>query len=211
MSPTYPWRTSAAPVITQPTLVHLRHGTGQAVTMRGAMDDDLSELMSLHARCSRYALSGRYLSPGRVPSRRVQRSLLRTDVALVAHTVTGSMVAIGNLARTDDDPDVAEIAVLVRDDWQARGLGTGVLRQLVAGARISGYDEVVAIAPTVGGWVQSALGRLGEPLLQRTPFGEAVVRLSLAPHHVGLLGPPAVRRAPALHQARVSVSRPGVA
>lgn len=203
MSTTYPWRTSAAATITQSTLVRLTDGA--ALAMRGAVDDDLAELMALHAYCSPRTLTGRYLNDGRSPRRRVQRSLLRTDIALVAHAPLGSLVGIGNVATSDDDPAVAEIAVLVRDDWQGRGLGTGLLRQLVAGARILGYDEVVAIAPTTGSWVQAALARLGTPLLQRTPFGEAVVRLTLAPHHVGLLG------VPTAHTPRVSVSRPGVA
>jgi len=203
MSMTSSWRTTATPTITQPTFAPLADGT--SLTMRGAMDDDLPELLALHARCSPSTLAGRYLADGRAPSRRVQRSLLRTDIALVAHSPAGSMVALGNLARADDDPRVAEVAVLVRDDWQRRGIGTSVLRQLVAGARFHGYDEVVAFAPNGGSWVTDALSRLGEPLLQRTPFGEAVVRLALAPHHVGLMG------APAVHRPRLSISRPGVA
>lgn len=208
MSTTPLWRTSAAPVVTQPTFALLDDGT--TLTMRGAIDDDISELAALHARCSPATMTSRYLS-GRVPSRRVLRALLHTDVALVAHAPNGSMVALGNLARAEEDPGVAELAVLVRDDWQRRGLGSPVVRQLVAGARLRGYREVVAIAPTAGGWLQNELGRLGQPLLQRTPFGEAVVRLSLAPHHVALLGPPAVNRPLAREHDRVTVSRPGVA
>lgn len=203
MSMTTSSTTSATSAITQPTYARLTDGTSLA--MRGAMDDDLPEVLALHARCSSRALAGRYLADGRAPSRRMQRSLLRTHIALVAHSPAGSVVALGNLAPADDDPGIAEVAVLVRDDWQHRGLGTSVLRQLVAGARMHGYDEVVAIAPNGGGWVTGALGRLGDPLLQRTPFGEAVVRLALAPHHRGLLG------APAVHPPRLSVSRPGVA
>lgn len=208
MRTTHTWRTSAAPAASQPTFATLDDGT--VLTMRGSMDDDLPELMALHARCSPGTLTGRYLS-GRTPSRRVQRALLRTDIALVAHTSTGSIVALGNLARAEEDHRVAEVAVLVRDDWQRRGLGRRMLRQLVAGARMSGFYEVVAIAPSAGGWLQAELGRIGEPLLQRTPFGEAVVRLALAPHHVGLLGPPAVNRPLPAGRERIVVSRPGVA
>lgn len=209
MSTTPTWRSSVVPAITQPTLARLDDGF--TLTMRGAIGDDLSELMALHARCSPETLSGRYLTNGRAPSRRAQRALLTTDICLVAHTSAGSMVAMGNLARAEEDPGVAEVAVLVRDDWQGRGLGTSVLHQLVAGARISGYHEVVAIAPRFGGWLPTALGRLGEPLLQRTPFGEAVTRLPLAPHHVALLGPPAAHGRPGYAAGRVAVSRPGVA
>lgn len=159
----------------------------------------------MHARCSRATLSARYLAQGRAPSRRLCRTLLRTDVAVVTFSPTGSLIAMGNLGASDEDSGVAEIAVIVEDAWQHGGLGTTMLRHLVAAARLTGMDEVVAIAPTRGSWTETALVRLGEPLLQRTPFGEAVVRLRLAPHHVGLLAPPAART------RRVVISRAGMA
>lgn len=173
--------------------------------MRSGADADLRELQAMHARCSRSTLDARYLDGGRAPSRRLCKELLRTDVAIVTFSPTGSLVALGNLAGSDEDPQVAEVAVVVEDAWQRGGLGTVMLRHLVAAARLVGHEEVVAIAPTRGSWTEAALARLGEPLLQRTPFGEAVVRLSLAPHHAGLLARPA----PAIR--RVVVSRAGVA
>jgi N-acetylglutamate synthase-like GNAT family acetyltransferase len=178
---------------------------GRSLVVRGALESDLTDLMAMHARCSRRTLLGRYLTGTRPPPRRLARRLLETDIALVVCSPTGSVVGLGNLAAADEDPHVAELAVVVEDSWQGRGVGTAVVRQLVAGARLAGFDEVVTIAPTIGGWTQQALARLGTPLLQRTPFGEAVVRLTLAPHHVGLLGRP-VTQVP-----RVAVSRPGVA
>lgn len=202
MSTTLTWR-SPGVVVRQPTLITLTDG--RALAMRGATDDDLHETMAMHARCGRRTLESRYLIGTRPPSRRHARALLHTDIALVAESPTGSVVGLGNIATAEESPVTAEIAVLVEDDWQGRGIGTGLLHQLVAGARLSGYDEVVAICPTIGGWIQDGLARLGEPLLQRTPFGEAVVRLQLAPHHVGLLGPPADAR------ARTVVTRQGAA
>lgn len=159
----------------------------------------------MHARCGRSTLAARYLTDGRPPSRRLVRALLRTDIALVAMSPFDSVVCLGNLATADEDPGVAEIAVVVDDAWQREGLGSTVVRHLVGSARLSGYREVVAVAPAVGGWVHQTLAELGDPLLQRTPFGEAVVRLELAPHHVGLLAPPVTAA------GRTTISRPGVA
>jgi GNAT superfamily N-acetyltransferase len=190
-------------VITTPTSVISTDG--RSLVMRGALESDLSDLMAMHARCGRATLAARYLTGTRPPSRRLARTLLSTDIALIVLSPTGSIVGLGNVASSDIDPGVAELAAMVQDDWQGQGIGTALVRQLVAGARIAGYDEVVAIAPTTGGWTQGALARFGRPLLQRTPFGEAVVRLELAPHHVGLLGRPVTQ------VARVAVSRPGVA
>jgi len=196
-------RTGVPDVVTQPTLACLSDGA--ELLMRAAVDGDLRELQAMHARCSGTTLAARYLGDGRPPSRRLCRELLRTDVAIAAFSPTGSLIALGNLAGSDEDPQVAEVAVVVEDAWQRGGLGTVMLRHLVAAARLLGYEEVVAIAPTRGSWTEASLARLGAPLLQHTPFGEAVVRLSLAPHHAGLLARPA----PA--SRRVVVTRAGVA
>jgi GNAT superfamily N-acetyltransferase len=176
---------------------------GGELLMRPATDDDVPELMAMHARCSHQTLLSRYLTASRPPSRRLCRQLVRTDVALVAIDPAGSVVGLGNLAGADEDPSVGEIAILVEDDWQGRGLGTAVLRHLVGTARLRGFREVIAVAPRRGTWTEAALARLGPPMLQRTPFGEAVVRVSLAPHHRGLLARPAVV------VPRQSVSRDG--
>lgn len=178
----------------------------RSLVLRGARDEDLSEVQALHARCSPATLASRYFAAGRPPSRRLTRSLLRTDLALVVTASPGTVVALGNVARADEDPEVAELACIVDDHWRDHGLEGALLRQLVGGARLLGYREVVSIAPTTGGWVQQQISRLGPTLLQRTPFGEAVLRLELAPHHIGLLGPPWTPG-----RDRVVVSRPGVA
>ena len=176
---------------------------GRTFLLRGAAQSDLAEVQAMHARCSSSTLSARYLAGGRAPGRQLTKALLETELALVATSPTGAVAALGNLARADEDADVAELAALVQDDWQAGPLGVAVVRQLVGGARLLGYREVVSIAAGDRSWVQECLSRLGDTLLQRTPFGEAVLRLELAPHHRGLLGPPAPEP-----PSRVVVSRP---
>ena len=197
-------RSSRWATATSPTSVAL--ADGRRFTLRGATSSDLAEVQALHARCSPSTLSTRYFANGRAPGRRLTTALLSTDLALVATSPTGALAALGNLAPPDEDADVAELAALVQDDWQDTPLGVAVVHQLVGGARLLGYREVVSIAAADRSWVQECLSRLGETLLQRTPFGEAVLRLELAPHHVGLLGPPAPES-----PRRVVVSRPGVA
>jgi hypothetical protein len=176
------------------------------MTVRGATDADLAGVQALHARCSPATLASRYVAGGRPPGRQLTRALLSTELALVATSPSGSVTALGNLAQAEEDTEVAEVAALVQDDWQYTPLGSAMVRQLVGGARLLGYREVVSIASDTGNWVQEHLARLGDTLLQRTPFGEAVLRLELAPHHVALIGPPAPQS-----PTRVAVSRPGVA
>lgn len=190
--------------VISPTVVPLEDQ--RWLVMRGATPQDLDEVQALHARCSAATLASRYLDGGRAPGRRLTSSLLGTDLSLVVTAAPGTVVALGNVAPAEEDQGVAELAALVDDAWRDIGVEGALLRQLVAGARLLGYHEVVTIAPTSGGWVHQQVSSLGPTLLQRTPFGEAVLRLQLAPHHVGLLGPPASSR-----PARVTVSRPGVA
>ena len=167
-----------------------RLSDGRVLVLRGAEPPDLPELQAMHARCSDETLHGRYLAGPRPPSRRLCLQLLRTEVALVVLSPADSVVALGNLAWDDEQDAVGEVAVLVEDGWQGRGLGTVLLRHLVGAGRLAGLDEVVAVATSRGTWMERGLGRLGPTLNQRTPFGETVVRLALAPHHLALLAGP---------------------
>lgn len=51
---------------------------------------------------------------------------------------TGDGLGVARYIREPDDPDVAEAAVAVVDDWQGRGLGALLLERLTARARSEG-------------------------------------------------------------------------
>jgi len=97
--------------------------------------------------------------------------LLETDISLVEHCPTGSVVASGNLATADEDPAVAEIGVLVEDGWQGLGLCAALLRQLVAGARMAGFGEVavrLGLAPHHRGMLGRAATQTPRTLVSRS-------------------------------------------
>ncbi|MET7749391.1 GNAT family N-acetyltransferase [Micromonospora sp. NPDC005367] len=59
---------------------------------------------------------------------------------MTADGTAESVVAVANLLGEGDE---AEVALLVRDDWQRRGLGSALLRRLVRHADRAGYAALV--------------------------------------------------------------------
>jgi ribosomal protein S18 acetylase RimI-like enzyme len=120
---------------------------GAELGVRPATADDLPGVVELHEACSARSRQRRYLSGASLPSPLRLRRLLEParGLTLVA-TVTGSggqaesVVAMANLIAEGDE---AEVALLVRDDWQRRGLGSALLRRLVGHAERAGYAALV--------------------------------------------------------------------
>jgi len=105
--------------------------SGEELTVRQASAGDVPGLLAMHFRCSRRSRRLRYLSSGSRPNaadltRMVNRRHGRT---LVVARADGDLVAMGNLMHDGDD---AEVALLVEDTWQRRGIGSMLLRRLLA-------------------------------------------------------------------------------
>jgi GNAT superfamily N-acetyltransferase len=64
--------------------------------------------------------------------------------ALVALDESGEIVAVARYIRSGSELKEAEFAIAVTDDWQGRGLGTELLLQLIARARIEGVRRFTA-------------------------------------------------------------------
>ena len=64
--------------------------------------------------------------------------------ALVVLDGTGAIVAVGRFDILDGTPRVAEVAFVVADSWQHRGVGAALFTRLAARAREVGVDVLVA-------------------------------------------------------------------
>ncbi|MFI7467380.1 GNAT family N-acetyltransferase [Nonomuraea sp. NPDC049646] len=83
---------------------------------------------------------------------------------------------MGNLMFTPD-PGIAEMAFLVEDRWQGRGLGTVLARMLVRQARDLGYAEVRATLLADNARMRGLLTTLGASVGRTEDPGVVEARL----------------------------------
>jgi len=126
----------------QPTAVVTADGAG--LVIRRGDQQDLDAVAALHTRCSARSLFARYHSGVRTMPRRLLHRLLTPPRGRTLLAVCGrDVIGIGQLIRTTQ-PEEAEVSLLIEDSWQRNGIGTAVLRRLVATARAEGHRELVA-------------------------------------------------------------------
>jgi len=123
--------------------VALRLPDGTELGVRSATGDDLPGVADLHERCSARSRNRRYHGgSARFAPARLRRLLEPArGVTLLANPtgfspLAAPVVAMANLL---GEGDTAEAALLVRDDWQRRGLGSALLHRLVRHAGQTGY------------------------------------------------------------------------
>ncbi|MGW0803697.1 GNAT family N-acetyltransferase [Nonomuraea sp. NPDC002799] len=98
----------------------------------------------LHDRCSPESRRFRYFtSMPALPPRMFDKLCDRSRGYSLVAGHDGQVVGMANLMFTPD-PGIAEMAFLVEDRWQGRGLGAVLARMLVRAARDLGYAEVRA-------------------------------------------------------------------
>jgi RimJ/RimL family protein N-acetyltransferase len=89
-------------------------------------------------------------------------------------------VGIARYVRDADDPQAAEIAVTIVDDWQGRGLGTELLARLSERARQEGIRRFTALADPGNVAVAALLRNAGARLVGR---GQGTVEYEITLAH----------------------------
>jgi RimJ/RimL family protein N-acetyltransferase len=79
----------------------------------------------------------------------------------------GHGVGIARYVRDPDDPQAAEIAITIVDDWQGRGLGTELLARLSDRARQEGIRRFTALTAADNVAVAALLRNVGARLVRR--------------------------------------------
>jgi len=88
----------------------------------------------------------------------------RHEALIAVHRRTGSGLAVARYIRDNSTPESADLAVTVVDEWQGRGLGTDLTRQLIQRARRNGVCRLTALMSAENDWARKALAKLGVPV-----------------------------------------------
>ncbi|MFE2977778.1 GNAT family N-acetyltransferase [Streptomyces sp. NPDC059258] len=150
---------------------------GNEITVRRADRSDLAAARAMHDRCSQDTLGLRYHGPVADADRYLDHLLSpRFGRTLAVQTASGKLVALGHLLW---DGDETEVALLVEDDWQRRGIGSELLRRLVVLAEEAGCDSVYAVTQSRNTGMVAAMRALELALDYQIEEGTLVITARL--------------------------------
>ncbi len=101
------------------------------------------------------------------------------DMAIVAtiNDVAGEKIlAVGRYIRSSQEEKMAEVAFMVRDEWQNRGMGRALLEQLIEIAKMNGIEGFVASVLHDNKQMMAVFHNAGYSL--KTSFEEGIYTLS---------------------------------
>jgi acetyltransferase len=130
----------------------LKNGT--AVTVRPIRPEDEPALNAFHETLSEHSVSLRYYQPLALSQRVAHERLVRIvqsdydrEMVLVAET-GDKIIGVARLSRERSgvakDPEEAQFALLISDDYQNQGLGSAMLRHLIEVARAEKVTHLMA-------------------------------------------------------------------
>ncbi|MEB3031614.1 GNAT family N-acetyltransferase [[Mycobacterium] nativiensis] len=129
------------------TAVPIQARDGTELLLRPVLPGDSARTLQGHVEFSGETLYRRFMSP-RTPSPALMHYLFEVDY--VDHFVwvvtepDGSFVADARFVRDTEDPTVAEIAFIVGDSYQGKGIGTLLLGAVAVIARLEGIEKFTA-------------------------------------------------------------------
>jgi len=144
---------------------------GATIAIRPIRPDDEPLMVDFHERLSERSVYFRYFHLLHLSQRTAHERLTRVcfidydrGMALVAERENAKgvheLLGIGRLTRVHGANE-AEMAVLVSDDFQARGLGTELLRRLIEIGRAEKFERITADILAENRGMQRICERLG--------------------------------------------------
>ncbi len=173
-----------------PRTVHLRGGA--AVLLRPIRSEDAPALTRLYDRLSPESAYQRFFAVMRRLPPDWARILADVDhdrrAAIAALGPGGELVGVARYSVLED-PGEAEIALVVEDAWQGRGLGTILLSALFEHAESRGIARFLAYVLADNQRMMRLIERVGRLTARSLSSGVASLRFTHLPVSPG--GPPA--------------------
>jgi GNAT superfamily N-acetyltransferase len=162
------------------------------IEIRPIEPDDKEALASGFDRLSERSRYRRFLSPRGPLTAAELRYFTEVDhqnhEALVAvDPQTGEGVGVARFVRSEEDSEVAEMAVAVADDWQGHGVGSRLTAALAKRARQEGISSFTALALAQNDAMVNLLEELGEVHTGQTRLGTVELTVALPEAGVGRL------------------------
>ncbi len=151
---------------------------GAPILIRPIRADDKRMLENGLRHLSDESVQRRFLTPKSSFSRAELRYLTEVDdrdhVALVVEypaEPVRRLIAVARFVRLADDPDAAEVAIVVADEWQGRGIGSRLAELLADRARGGGIRRFTATMASDNVPAHRLMAKLTRSLEQRHAGG----------------------------------------
>src|SRR3954452_23051671 len=160
------------------------------VTIRPIEAGDFERLREVWDGMSELSRRRRFLAPssGDITDADIQYLVdvdQRRHETLLALGDNARALGVARSVRTPGDPEAAEVAVVVVDDWYRRGLGTALLDRLTERARENGIKRYNAIVSEDNDVVLGALDRAGATRTGTSDEGEIEYVFELPSEGIG--------------------------
>jgi len=159
---------------------------GTQLLIRRIRPDDKPLLQQALSNLSELSVQRRFLGPKPRFSQAELRYLTEVDdrnhVALVAESPSGpsrQLIGVARFVRDPENPESAEVAIVVADYWHGRGVGSTLARELASRARVLGIRCFTASMASDNRPARRLFEKLTDGLEQR-PGPHGVSELSLA-------------------------------
>ena len=172
-----------AAATTTSTLLTLRDR--QRILLSPATAEDTANLADLLLRLSPQTIRLRYLSTRSFTTETAWAEAERmaqgraTLVATPVQRAFAETIAVAELVPDRADPAIGHLGIVVRDDWQAHGIGTALVRELLTYAPALGFATVRADLLAENAGARRLLAPLDFPRTTATRYGETQVLLHL--------------------------------
>ncbi|MEV1330516.1 GNAT family N-acetyltransferase [Micromonospora costi] len=154
-------------------------GDGTTVQLRQIRPEDAPGIVAMHARFSERTRYLRYFSPyPRIPERDLRRFVTvdHRDREAFVVLAGGQIVAVGRYERLGPEAPEAEVAFVVEDAFQGRGIGSVLLEHLADAARRVGIVHFVAEVLPANGAMLRVFSDFGYQVQRQ--FADGVVHLT---------------------------------